>query len=848
MTFLAIITLSIFVIILYNEQSKLKREVREQRDVIKALYSKVKYLMDSNASRAEDAVSAPTCDYSETLKAANVQPPVASQTAETDLSLPKEETIASYIASDQNVATSPSKAIIPNVLMNPASNSKHPPKEPFFKNENWVGINLLNRIGALLIIIGAIATAAFDGFPEWVRSLILFAFAFSVIGVGAFMSRKKSTVFSMGVMATGVALNYVAIAASSFALGTLNMYSALFACIAATALGIFIATRYKAQVIGCFALIGGYLPIFALDPFNDTIVIGLITYFIFLSLFSLILALSQKWSVMNMIGLALTVIGTSYLGWLANPTAALMYACFAFLLYTALPLIATYRSKENFSELDVWLIIANTFISGVVIFLITYRLDIQHLHAYLSLAFAIIYIWLAFLVKRVWAHHNMQMIFTLTSIAFFVLFVPFYFEQRWFAVAWLVQAATISGYGILGHKKIAEYSGLATLGLSAFTTLLNHSGTSSEFTFNYTFFTVGALAIWGCYFIKERPLSTYKIFYKIFVFANLWIFTMYVMLNYITGYDTVMTLCVIATFALAFIYAKVKPLTDNATRILANVMHAVGIVGLWEANFTHAGLFYTNTGGLSFNLLASIIGFSMVLHYYLVENKTIWSTSYKNINLVNLWLCCLWVFGGLMRHFFGVHMVLILMTFAASFAISRIPAIHDRGTRVIAIIMQIIGFLWLWIFNSFSYADVLPFMALNAVAQIVALFILNDLINLFSSKSAGSPLKIPIMSGYFLLAVTQGMMVQANIAFSSALISIMYAVAAFAWIIVGFWLKNKPVRTAGLFLSMASVAKLLIIDTWGLSTEMRIVSYISLGLILMLISFVYQRLSKKIDG
>ena len=46
------------------------------------------------------------------------------------------------------------------------------------------------------------------------------------------------------------------------------------------------------------------------------------------------------------------------------------------------------------------------------------------------------------------------------------------------------------------------------------------------------------------------------------------------------------------------------------------------------------------------------------------------------------------------------------------------------------------------------------------------------------------------------------------------------------------------------FLAEHPNTKLLVIDTWCLSTEMRIVSYISLGLILMLISFVYQRLSR----
>jgi len=200
-----------------------------------------------------------------------------------------------------------------------------------------------------------------------------------------------------------------------------------------------------------------------------------------------------------------------------------------------------------------------------------------------------------------------------------------------------------------------------------------------------------------------------------------------------------------------------------------------------------------------------------------------------------------------MSGFFGTQMVLIALTFAVAFAITRIPAIADIGTRVIAIVMHAIGLLWLWGFNSLPYSNVLWLVIINGGMQIIALLALNDLITLCGVKSKLSALKILLLSGYFLLVVTQSMMVQANVAFNNAIISIIYAVAAFAWIILGFRLKSKPTRKAGLFLSMASVAKLLIIDTWGLSTEMRIVSYISLGLILMLISFVYQRLSKKME-
>jgi uncharacterized membrane protein len=764
----------------------------------------------------------------------------------------------------------------PRVLDKKASAT--PAKEKgrqLFSNEDWVGISLFNRLGALLIVIGTIAIAAFEGFHPILRTTILFALAFGVITLGEFMNRKKPTIVSTGFSATGVALTYVAIAASFFGLETLGMYAALIACIIATVIGIFLATRYNAQVIGCFALVGGYLPIFALDPFNNTMMVGVMVYFIMLSLFSLSLALTRKWSVMNIIGFALTVIGASYLGWQASPLTALIYACFAFLLYTALPLIAGYRTKEKFSDLDIWLIILNTFISTVVIFLIANRLDVQNLHAFLCLAFAIIYVCAALLVKRVFNQESLPTIFTITSIAFCVIFVPFYFAIRWFPIAWLVLAVVLASFGILQRRKIAEYSGLIILGISTVALLAVHFTQEVErvvsylflyemgvniietwqFTYDYSVFTFGTLVILGCYFVKNRQWRGSELVYKIAAFANLWIFALYVIFRHVPGafYDSViehlvLTSWVIVTFALAYLYCKIPLWADVATRVLANVIHFAGILGLWAFSLAIGKIQdYSDNIRLMINLFMMTIGFILVILYHLTEKRNGWTVAYKNINITSIWLAFLWCYSILISNFFGVQLILITFTFVTAFTITRIQAIADRGTYGIAIAMHIIGLLWLWVFNLTPYDNVLGSMIFNAVVLIIALVALNDLFNLCNVKGSPKSLKIVILSAYFLLVVTQLMMVQGNVSFNSAVISIMYALAAFAWIIVGFRLKSKPIRQAGLFLSMAAVAKLLVVDTWGLSIEMRIISYISLGLLLMLISFIYQKLSKKVE-
>jgi uncharacterized membrane protein len=316
---------------------------------------------------------------------------------------------------------------------------------------------------------------------------------------------------------------------------------------------------------------------------------------------------------------------------------------------------------------------------------------------------------------------------------------------------------------------------------------------------------------------------------------------------------------------LAYLYYSTKFWVDGATRILSNIIHFAGILGLLISSLA-IGMFPEDGDGgrLMINLFMMSIGFAMAIHYHLTEERSGWTVVYKNINIVSIWLAFLLCFGVVFRNFSGGQMILIALTFAIAYAIPRIPAIADRGTTVIAIVMHFIGLLWLWVFNLTPYQMSVMFMdpsgmppvvgrygnlgemmLINALVQVVALIALNDLINRCSTKVNISSFKIVILSSYFLLVVTQTMMVQGNVAFNSAVISIIYALAAFAWIIAGFRLKNKPIRKAGLFLSIAAVAKLMIVDTWGLSAEMRIVSYISLGLILMVISFVYQRLSKR---
>jgi uncharacterized membrane protein len=104
-----------------------------------------------------------------------------------------------------------------------------------------------------------------------------------------------------------------------------------------------------------------------------------------------------------------------------------------------------------------------------------------------------------------------------------------------------------------------------------------------------------------------------------------------------------------------------------------------------------------------------------------------------------------------------------------------------------------------------------------------------------------------VVSGYFVILLTQNLIAQYNLNFSSAVISVIYVLTALAWIIYGFTRRFAFIRRFGLALAIFAVIKLFLIDLATLTQGYRIVSYFALGVTLIAISFVYQYFSKRLE-
>jgi uncharacterized membrane protein len=76
---------------------------------------------------------------------------------------------------------------------------------------------------------------------------------------------------------------------------------------------------------------------------------------------------------------------------------------------------------------------------------------------------------------------------------------------------------------------------------------------------------------------------------------------------------------------------------------------------------------------------------------------------------------------------------------------------------------------------------------------------------------------------------------------SSISLSIFWLIYAIALLMIGVARKNKSLRLGGLALLALAIFKLFFVDLWSLGTLYRIISSMSLGVVLLSISFVYQK-------
>ncbi|MCL1895830.1 MAG: DUF2339 domain-containing protein [Clostridiales bacterium] len=649
--------------------------------------------------------------------------------------------------------------------------------------ERFLGLNVFNAVGILLLVIGAIAFArfAFVFLPDVLKGVMLFALGGALLTAGELQNRRKPGVFSLGLTAGGIGILYAAMVTAFFVLDILGAYSTAAICLLITAGAFVLATRYNSQIIAVFALIGGYLPIFALDALtssgSDGMLYGAMAYFVALNLFALLISFRKKWRLTAFIGLFLNIFGTFFICIILLPepgntlkcALAIVYVLFAFLIYTAIPIASNYRARLKFSASDIALLSINTIFSCAMMYGVFAGFRLEGYYGLLALIFAVIYFAIGRLVGVRFEGRapGVKALFYITGLAFIVLFVPLQFGEMWLTLGWLVEGVLLAVYGITKNEKRFMIAGftICVLCLMAFFTYDLANADHYLFPYKYLAATLGSIAILGAY-IHRKTMHEVKA-YKYVVMVNLWVFIIYLILAqlqktlfkaYGSGvlFDLeyiMLATVIVVTFAFAFGYMRIRFLLDSGARLISAVLYLIGIIALLVAN----------------------------------------------------------------------------------------GAMHPVAYRFLAPSGYLTG-------GALGRGEAFAAAAVLAVVAFLSVMALRDLMRMAAAERKIGVEWYPLaVSGYIVIILTQILIAQYGLEFSSAAISIIYGLTALAWIVFGFVYRYSFVRKFGLGLAMFSVVKLFLVDLYGLAEGYRIISYFALGATLIAISFGYQYFSKRLE-
>ncbi len=260
------------------------------------------------------------------------------------------------------------------------SNEKAPPlsAEPSPRKTKWpagedmeefIGGNLANKLGIGILILGIAFFVKYAIDKNWINELgrVSIGLLCGAILIGiAHRMRNRYRAFSSVLVGGGLAVLYFSIAFAFQAYQLIGQQAAFAIMMLTTAFAVVLSLYYNRQEIAIIALMGGFATPFLASTGNDNY-IALFIYLVILCSGMMILSWFRKWPAINIISMLGTAI--IYGGWLVGKTLlnasetfpyqhGILFGTAFFLIFMAMHILNNLRMQRRFMGVDYLLVIA----------------------------------------------------------------------------------------------------------------------------------------------------------------------------------------------------------------------------------------------------------------------------------------------------------------------------------------------------------------------------------------------------------------------------------------------------------------------------------------------------------
>ncbi|MGA0555594.1 DUF2339 domain-containing protein [Larkinella sp. VNQ87] len=672
--------------------------------------------------------------------------------------------------------------------------------------EKFIGENLINKIGIGILVLGIGYFVKYAIDQDWINELgrvfIGILAGGALIGV-AHRLRKSFGAFSSVLVGGGLAVLYftIAIAFHDYHIFSQSVAFALMVLI--TGFSVLLAISYDRVELAVVSLVGGFA-----TPFMVSTGAGdyrvLLTYILLLDLGMLVLAYFKKWKLVHIVAYGFTVLLYGF--WLSDavlekklPVAgAFLFAALFYAVFMAMNLINNLKEKARFSALEISLLLSSTaffFAAGMVILENSGHKEYQGLF---TVALAVVNFGLAaFLYRREAVDRTLIYLLIGLVITFVSLAVPVQLDGNFITMFWALEAVLLLWLAQKSGLRFVAAASVVVMGLMLISLSMDwmvlYGPASTEtlpILLNKAFIT-GLLAVVGL--VSTRWLLKNQTEPILFWVGQLPVASYRSLITYLTG------LALYLTGLLELDYQLAQHVGFGPNRIILlgcyNLLFATGLV-LWGQRIGTRNSLWKAVGVGLVGIVAYLSTYSpatmnLLNDYFLSNEPSLVGFPFHYLSLVGT-LLMLWLI--------------------------------DRNKSRLQPLPPVLLRLWPWFM---SY--VIVYVSTSELFAHVIYFS-------FTGSETGRLASQPALVRF------DELLIQIN----KVGLPILWGLCAFVFMWVGLNRKNRQLRIVSLSLFALTIGKLFLYDIQGISEGGKIAAFISLGVLLLIISFMYQKIRKLI--
>lgn len=669
--------------------------------------------------------------------------------------------------------------------------------------EMFVGGKLITFIGILLLVTGIGFFVSYAIEHEWInevgRTGIGLLAGGALIGTAHFL-RKNFRAFSSVLIGGGIATLYFTIGYAYHEYKLFSQLTAFFLMVTVTSFGVLMSAAYNRVELAILSLIGGFMtPIALKGEANNWI--ALFSYLLILNSGMAVLAYLRNWKAVHVLSFIFTSI--LFGGWVfieaisgtLPKTGAMIFATAFFVVFFAMNIAYNLKHKIKFKWLEYTLVLANSFFFFFIGLFIVENYKGGAYSGLFTAAVAGFHFVFAFLLyKRKSLDKNVIFILIGLVLTFITLAAPIQLDGNHITLFWAAEAVMLLWFGQRSDIKVIKGSSFVVI-MCMLTSLIGQWGNawhligyqmhapeySEPATLIFNRDFVASIFAIASVILTGHLLSREPDGEKMSLFGIEWFKWSH--LKKVFPF-----VIVLVTYLGCYFEIKSQVLLRSG---LADVsVIAVGIFNLLFAIGLHADMMLRKTNG--FGLATFVISLVMMIVTVVPIHASIIDA--RNSIAIGDWT--------------------ITYPFALHYLVSALT----------------LGLVWL------TYKQVQVTKWLKALRKPFAWVAAAMLVFVFSSEL-----------DHFMVYnwATDWVGVQSVLHNSQkAGYPIIWGIIAFAFIYGGIKMRNAHARIAGLSILGITLFKIFAIDVWEMTQLGRIVSFVSLGILVLVISFTYQKLTK----